>query len=41
LPNLTGVGQEYEPPDAPDLTLRGVGDLDASVDAVVRAVLGE
>ena len=41
LPNLTGVGQEYEPPEAPELVLRGVGDLDASVDALVRVILGE
>jgi bifunctional enzyme CysN/CysC len=41
LPNLTGVGQEYEPPESPDLVLRGVGDLDASVDVLVQAVLAE
>ncbi len=41
LPNLTGVGQEYEPPTSPELILHGTGDLDASVDELVRAVLGE
>ena len=41
LPNLTGVGQEYEPPESPDLVLHGTGDLDASVDALVAAILGE
>ena len=41
LPNLTGVGQEYEAPEQPELVLRGVGDLEASVDTLVRAVLGE
>jgi bifunctional enzyme CysN/CysC len=41
LPNLTGVGQEYEPPRNAELTLHGVGDLDESVDALVRTVLGE
>ncbi len=41
LPNLTGVGQEYEPPVAPELVLRGTGDLDASVDELVRVILGE
>jgi bifunctional enzyme CysN/CysC len=41
LPNLTGVGQEYEAPVSPELVLRGTGDLDASVDALVRMVLGE
>ena len=41
LPNLTGVGQEYEPPEAPELVLRGTGDLDESVATLVRAILGE
>ncbi|MCF8526234.1 MAG: adenylyl-sulfate kinase [Candidatus Nanopelagicales bacterium] len=41
LPNLTGVGQEYEAPEAPELILHGVGDLEASVDELVRVVLGE
>ena len=41
LPNLTGVGQEYEPPEHAELVLRGTGDLDASVDALVSAILGE
>ncbi len=41
LPNLTGVGQEYEAPLTPDLVLRGVGDLDASVEVLVRAIVGE
>ncbi len=41
IPNMTGVGQEYEVPHAPDVTLHGSGDLDASVDQLVQAVLGE
>ena len=41
LPNLTGVGQEYEPPVSPELVLHGVGDLEASVDELVRVILGE
>ncbi len=41
LPNLTGVGQEYEPPVSPELVLHGTGDLDASVDELVRVILGE
>ncbi len=41
LPNMTGVGQGYEVPARPDLVLRGVGDLDASVAQLIRAVLGE
>jgi bifunctional enzyme CysN/CysC len=39
LPNLSGVGQAYEPPISPDLTLSGVDDLDASATAVVEALL--
>jgi len=41
LPNLTGVGQEYEAPERAELVLHGSGDLDVSVDAIVRMVLGE
>lgn len=41
IPNLTGVGQEYEAPQAPDLVLHGTGDLDASVAALVAAILSE
>ena len=41
LPNLTGVGQDYEVPEHAELVLRGTGDLDASVDSLVRLVLGE
>jgi bifunctional enzyme CysN/CysC len=39
LPNMTGVGQIYEPPVSPDLTLRGTGDLEASADLLVAAIL--
>jgi len=35
------VGQEYEPPVSPELVLHGTGDLDASVDELVRVILGE
>jgi bifunctional enzyme CysN/CysC len=41
LPNMTGVGQDYEPPDHAELVLDGAGDLDDSVDLVVRLVVGE
>jgi bifunctional enzyme CysN/CysC len=41
LPNLTGVGQEYEAPENPDLILHGVGDLEESVAQLVAAILGE
>jgi bifunctional enzyme CysN/CysC len=39
LPNMTGVGQVYEPPMTPDLTLHGTGDLQASADLLVAAIL--
>ena len=41
LPNMTGMGQAYEAPEHADLVLRGTGDLNASVDTLVRAILGE
>jgi bifunctional enzyme CysN/CysC len=36
LPNLTGVGQEYEPPVNPELVIDGTEDLTANVAAVLR-----
>ncbi len=39
LPNMTGVGQVYEPPLTPDLTLRGTGDPEVSADLLVAAIL--
>lgn len=41
LPNLTGVGQGYEAPDAPELVLSGTGDLEASVDALIQVIIPE
>jgi bifunctional enzyme CysN/CysC len=41
LPNLTGVGQEYEPPESPELVMHGTGDLEASVSMLIQAILGE
>jgi bifunctional enzyme CysN/CysC len=32
LPNMTGIGQNYEPPDHPDLVIDGAGPLDAATD---------
>jgi len=40
LPNMTGVGQAYELPNNPDLTLTGVGDLEASAQQLAEAILG-
>jgi bifunctional enzyme CysN/CysC len=39
LPNLTGVGQEYEEPLDPELVVSGEGDLEAAVAAVVAAAV--
>ena len=36
LPNLTGVGQEYEPPITPELILDGSHDLAENVTAIIR-----
>jgi bifunctional enzyme CysN/CysC len=39
LPNLTGVGQDYEEPLSPDLVVAGDGDLQQAVAAVVAAAV--
>ncbi len=39
LPNLTGVGQDYEEPLSPDLVVAGDGDLADSVAAVTAAAI--
>lgn len=39
LPNMTGVGQAYEPPLNPDLIVHGTGDIEASADLLVAAIL--
>ncbi len=41
LPNMTGMGQAYEVPENPGLILHGTGDLDASVETLIRTILGE
>lgn len=37
LPNLTGVGQDYEEPQNPDLLLDGSGSIDMNIDLVIGA----
>jgi len=37
LPNLTGMGQDYEEPRTPDLVVAGDGDLRQAVEVVVSA----
>lgn len=39
LPNLTGVGQEYEEPLEPDLVVDGAGDLEDATSEVVAAAI--
>jgi bifunctional enzyme CysN/CysC len=41
LPNMTGMGQDYEVPEAADLILNGAGALDDEVTRLVSAILGE
>jgi bifunctional enzyme CysN/CysC len=41
LPNLSGVGQAYEEPLSAELVIRGDGDLEATVSAVVAAALAQ
>jgi bifunctional enzyme CysN/CysC len=40
IPNMTGVGQEYEPPENPDVHLDGTADVAESAQRLARAVLG-
>jgi bifunctional enzyme CysN/CysC len=39
LPNLTGVGQEYEAPESAELTLDGTVDVDANVEAILASLM--
>ncbi len=41
LPNMTGIGQEYEPPENPDVRLDGTQAVDDSVEVLVRRIVGE
>jgi bifunctional enzyme CysN/CysC len=38
LPNLTGVGQEYEPPVDAELVLDGTNDVDLNVQEILRSL---
>jgi bifunctional enzyme CysN/CysC len=38
LPNMTGVGQGYEPPEHPDVTVDGSGDVQTAVEALLDAL---
>ena len=39
IPNLTGVGQEYESPDAVELILDGTSPVEESVEALIKVIL--
>jgi bifunctional enzyme CysN/CysC len=40
LPNLTGVGQEYEAPVNAELVLDGTQEIEQSIDAISKSLLG-
>jgi bifunctional enzyme CysN/CysC len=39
IPNLTGIGQEYEAPEKAELILDGTAPLDESVDRLIKVIL--
>ena len=39
IPNFTGVGQDYERPTNPEITIDGTADLDSSVTAILKVIL--
>lgn len=39
LPNLTGVGQEYEPPTSAELILDGTDEINANVEKLINEIL--
>jgi bifunctional enzyme CysN/CysC len=39
IPNFTGIGQEYEKPSAPELVLKGDGDLEENIALILQALL--
>ncbi|NBV12350.1 MAG: adenylyl-sulfate kinase, partial [Actinobacteria bacterium] len=39
LPNLTGVGQEYEPPTDAELVLDGTADIAANVEKLINQII--
>ncbi len=41
LPNMTGIGQEYEPPEHPDVRLDGTASVEANVEVLLRLIAGE
>ena len=41
LPNLTGIGQDYEPPINAELVLDGTAELDVNLEALIDRILGK
>ena len=41
LPNMTGIGQEYEPPEHPEVRLDGTLPVDDNVEVLVRRIVGD
>ena len=41
LPNMTGMGQEYEPPENADVHLDGTASVDDNVEILVRRLAGD
>ena len=41
LPNMTGIGQEYEPPEHPDVRLDGSLPVEDNVEVLVRRIVGD
>ena len=39
IPNFTGVGQDYEAPKSPDLTLDGTANIEDSIAAILKGIL--
>ena len=41
LPNMTGIGQDYEPPEHPEVHLDGTLPVEDNAEALVRRILGD
>ena len=41
LPNLTGIGQEYEAPEEADLVLDGTQELDENLERILAVLFPE
>ncbi|MGH9028036.1 MAG: adenylyl-sulfate kinase, partial [Acidimicrobiales bacterium] len=41
LPNMTGIGQDYEPPEHPDVVIDGTAAVDESVENLLKLLIPE